>query len=133
MKERLTTQEIVKEDCKREGINFEYFYAGLHAKIASNEMRVMRFGNTLFAYYLLEPGVTDVYIITVDNVPNLIKALKNFHQAMKVAGFKRSVTDVRSKSIMGLLKRAGINFTATPIRQEVNGGMRSGYRVVVED
>jgi len=133
MTHRLTTQEIVKEDCKREGINFEYFYAGLHAKIASNEMRVMRFGNTLFAYYLLEPGVTDVYIITVDKVPDLIKALKNFHQAMKIAGFKRSVTDMKGKSLMGLLRRAGINYTATPIRQEVNGVMKSGYRVVVED
>lgn len=133
MTKRLTTQEIVREDCKREGINFEYFYAGLHAKIASNEMRVMRFGNTLFAYYLLAPGETNVYIITVDKVPDLIKALKNFYAAMKVAGFKRSVTDMKDKSLIGLLKRAGIKFTTTPIRKDINGVMQSGYRLVVED
>ena len=38
MTKRLTTQEIVREDCKREGINFEYFYAGLHAKATTGSI-----------------------------------------------------------------------------------------------
>ncbi len=132
MTDRMTTQEIVKADCKRYGFDFNQVYLGIHAAIKSGQWRVMRHGNTLLLYKLLEPHVAEVHLITADTVPKLVVAIKDFYKAMHAAGFVKTVSTAKDQSIAMMLRRAKVKFTATPTQEMVNGQLVSGYNIVAE-
>jgi hypothetical protein len=87
---QMSVQDIIKADCERYGFDFEKFYVGLLAQIKDGSMRIMRHGNTLLAYYITEPHVAEVHLITADHVPQLVEAIKNLYAAMKKAGFVKT-------------------------------------------
>ena len=124
MKKRMTTQEIVENECKRHNISFKDVYANLYNGIQNNTTRIFRFGNTLFTSVIQQPKVTEVHLFTADNPFQLVKAIKEFMSAMKVAGFKKLITSSDKKSLLVLLKRANVNFSSTPTK--------NGYQIEIE-
>lgn len=132
MTDRMTTQEIVKADCERYGFDFEQFYVGMYAALQSGKWRIMRYGNTLLLYELLEPHVAEVHLITADTIPKLVIAIKEFYKAMHAAGFVKTVSTAKDRQIEMLLRRAKIKFTATPTQEMIDGKMVSGYNIVAE-
>lgn len=110
---QMTTQEIVEHACKREGVPYEHTYVILSKAIESGVMRIMRNGNSLFAYTIPKPHVAEVHLITADTANNIIAALRNFDLAMRKSGFTKIISEVKDIGLFSLLKRAGLLFKAT--------------------
>jgi hypothetical protein len=124
MEKRMTTQDIVEVDCKRHGVPFKTVYANLYNSIKNNSARVFRFGNTLFTSVIQQPKVTEIHLFTADNPFQVVKAIKEFMVAIKVAGFQKLITSSNNKSLLVLLQRANVNFTSTPTK--------NGYQIEIE-
>jgi len=124
MNKRMTIQEIVKYDCEKTGVSFETVYVNLHNGIEDNSTRVFRSGNTLFTSEIQEPKVSEVHLFTADNANQLVKAIKEFVSAMKVAGFVKLITNTNDESLPILLKRANVNFTSMPTQ--------NGFQIEIE-
>lgn len=73
------------------------------------DFRVMRANNTLFAYNNNRDGSVDVAMETADNPRDLIDSIKQFTQAMKIAGFKTGRFEIDNPQIIKALKAAGID------------------------
>ena len=110
---QMTTQEIVEHACKREGVPYEHTYVTIAKALEQGLMRIMRHGNTLFAYTIPKPHVAEVNMLTADNANDLVKAFRNFDLAMRKAGFTKMISDVNDIGIFTILKRAGLMFKTT--------------------
>ena len=73
----------------------------------------MRSGNSLLIYNILQPGVAEVHISTIDSPKELVKAVKEFYEAMLKVGFKKAVTVTNNPQISKVLNAAGINAKVT--------------------
>lgn len=120
----MTIQEIIKYDCDKHGVSFETVYVNLHNAIENNTARVFRSGNTLFTSQIQEPKVSKVHMFTTDKANQLVKAIREFVSAMKVAGFVKLITKTDDKSLLILLKRANVNFTLMPTQ--------NGFQIEIE-
>lgn len=111
---RMSVQDIIKHDLEQSGsdIPFEKVYYALYQMIQSGRTRIMRSGNTLFAYNILEPGVAEFHVINADAPKNLLKNVKEFYEAMKKANFKRGISTTENPQIVKLAQTAGIPITA---------------------
>jgi len=92
----------------------------IHAAMASlvkkdPKFRVMRANNSLFSYYNLGNGNVDVALDTADTPRDLVKSVKQFAQAMKVAKFKRGRFDISNPQIEKVLKMAGLQYKLMPV------------------
>ena len=79
------------------------------------KFRVMRANNSLFSYYNLGNGNVDVALDTADTPRDLVKSVKQFAQAMKVAKFKRGRFDISNPQIEKVLKMAGLQYKLMPM------------------
>ena len=109
--DKKTTQNIVKEYCDRQQIDFEKFYVGLANSIESGQMRIMQHGNTLLAYRITAPHQADVHLITTEPQHQIVESLREFYKAMKVAGFTAVTAELKTPVIASLLAHAGIQFS----------------------
>jgi hypothetical protein len=89
----------------------------------------MRSGNTLFTYSILQPGVAEVHLSTLDNSNKLVTAIQDFYNAMKVAGFKTLVTTTDDSQIARVL-----NVAKLPVRvSQVPGTQgQAQYQLTIE-
>lgn len=106
--QRMSVLNILQKDVEDQGGDFDRVYAALQQGIQSGQMRIMRSGNTLLIYSILEPGVADVHISTADAPQALIKAVKEFYEALKKAGFKKAVSTTDNPQIGRVLQASGI-------------------------
>jgi len=79
------------------------------------KFRVMRANNSLFSYYNLGNGNVDVALDTADTPRDLVKSVKQFAEAMKVAKFKRGRFDISNPQIEKVLKMAGLQYKLMPM------------------
>ena len=111
-KERSTAKadprDIIKADVEKSGGDFNQVYSKLVASTQAGKTRLMRSGNTLLIYNILSPGVAEVHISTMDKPKDLIKAVKEFYEAMTKVGFKSAVTTTNSSEISRVLSAAGV-------------------------
>lgn len=118
----MTTQEIVKKYCEREGDDFKVVYPWLHQQIAAGTVRIMRSGDTLLGYELTNPHEAELFLITSEPQPKIVEALKQFYQGMQKAGFVRATAELKTQGIAPMLRKAGIPFTPTDGNNIVIGG-----------
>ena len=121
--------DILKNDVKQTNSDFDEVYAMLKSGIDSGKMRIMRSGNTLFTYSILQPGVAEVHLSTLDNSNKLVTAIQDFYNAMKVAGFKTLVTTTDDSQIARVL-----NVAKLPVRvSQVPGTQgQAQYQLTIE-
>jgi hypothetical protein len=105
--------DILREDVGRSGGDFNTIYKGLKKGIQSGKMRIMRSNNTLLIYNILQPGIVELHISTMDEPAKLVKSVQELYQAMKVAGFKTGVSTTDNSQIARVLNAANI-----PVRVE---------------
>ena len=77
--------------------------------INDKDFRVMRANNTLFAYNNNRNGSVDILMETVDSPRDLIDSIKQFCDAMKIAGFKFGSFDIDNPQIVKAIKMSGKN------------------------
>ena len=90
------------------------------------DFRVMRANNTLFIYNNNRDGSVDISMETADTPRDLVDSLKQFRQAMKVAGFKTGKFDIDNPQIMKVLRMAGIDIKTQPSGTVLEDGVTPG-------
>ena len=90
------------------------------------DFRVMRANNTLFIYNNNRDGSVDISMETADAPRDLVDSLKQFRQAMKVAGFKTGKFDIDNPQIMKVLRMAGIDIKTQPSGTLLEDGVTPG-------
>jgi hypothetical protein len=78
------------------------------------DFRVMRANNTLFAYNNNRDGSVDIAMETADNPRDLIDSIKQFSQAMKIAGFKIGRFEIDNPQIIKAMQAAGLQASMKP-------------------
>ena len=91
----------------------------IHAAMASlvkkdPNFRVMRANNSLFSYYNLGNGNVDIAMDTADTPKDLVKSIKEFAKAMKIAGFKRGRFSMQNPQIEKVLKMVNLPYKLQP-------------------
>jgi len=91
----------------------------IHAAMASlvkkdPNFRVMRANNSLFSYYNLGNGNVDIAMDTADTPRDLVKSIKEFAKAMKIAGFKKGRFSMQNPQIEKVLKMVNLPYKLQP-------------------
>jgi len=121
--------DIIKNDVDKIGSDFDTVYQNLKQGIDSGKTRIMRSGNTLLIYNIMQPGVADLHISTMDSPDKLVTAVQDLYQAMKVAGFKTGIAITDNSQIARVLNAAKI-----PVKvQQVPGSEgQAQYKLTIE-
>jgi hypothetical protein len=121
--------DIIKNDVEQSGGNFDEVYAKLKSGIDSGKMRIMRSGNTLLIYTIMQPGVAEVHVSTMDSPDKLVGAIQDLYQAMKVAGFKTGVTTTDNSQIARVMNAAKI---PVKVKQVPGSQGQAQYQLTIE-
>jgi len=121
--------DIIRNDAERLGSDFDVVYDRLKKGIESGKMRIMRSGNTLLIYNILQPGVAELHISTMDAPDKLVKSVQDLYQAMKVAGFKTGIANTDNSQIARVLSAAKI---PVRVQQVPNSQGQAQYQLTIE-
>ena len=100
--------DILQQDAEQRGVDFDALYGMLSEDIKAGKTRIMRSGNTLLIYDILQPGVAELHISTVDDATKLVTALQDLYQAMKKANFRMGTAITDNANIAKALNVAKI-------------------------
>ena len=100
--------DILRNEAKQRGVNFNNLHGMLKSDIKSGKTRIMRSGNTLLIYDILQPGVAELHIATMDSPEKLVVAVKDLFEAMKKSGDKKGVSVTDNSQIARVLNVANI-------------------------
>jgi hypothetical protein len=123
---KMSTLDILAKSLARSGQDPKKVQGAMtHLVNTDPKFRVMRSGNTLFSYYNKGNGVADVAMDTAATPQELVKDVKEFAKAMKVAKFHQGRFHMSNPQIERVLKMVGLQYKLQPMP----GGQMS---VVVE-
>jgi hypothetical protein len=100
--------DILKSDVEQSGGDFDSVYEALKQGIDSGKMRIMRSGNTLLIYTIMQPGVAELHVSTMDAPDKLVASVQDLYQAMKKAGFKTGIAVTDNSQIARVMNAAKI-------------------------
>jgi hypothetical protein len=100
--------DILRNEAKQRGVNFNNLHGMLKSDIKSGKTRIMRSGNTLLIYDILQPSVAELHIATMDSPEKLVVAVKDLFEAMKKSGYKKGVSVTDNSQIARVLSAANI-------------------------
>ena len=66
-KEKMSIQDIIKQDAERSGYDFGQVYAALAKKINDGKTRILRHGNSILIYNIVAPQTADIHLATIGN------------------------------------------------------------------
>ena len=121
--------DILKNDVEQSGGNFDEVYAKLKSGIESGKMRIMRSGNTLLIYTIMQPGVAEVHISTMDSPDKLVTSVQDLYQAMKKAGFKTGIAVTDNSQIARVMNAAKI---PVKVNQVPGSQGQAEYQLTIE-
>jgi hypothetical protein len=121
--------DILQQDAEQRGVDFNALYQMLQSDIKSGKTRIMRSGNTLLIYDIMQPGVAELHISTMDAPDKLVKSVTDLFEAMKKAGFKKGVSVTDNSQIARVLNAAKI-----PVKvQQIPGTQgKAEYKLTIE-
>jgi len=134
MKKQKTTEdapmlEILQKEAERTGDDFDTIYQGLQQGIKAGKMRIMRSGNTLLIYNIMQPGMAEFHISSLDDESKISKSLQDLYQAMKIAGFKTLTSTTVDAPIAQAISAAKI---PVKVKQVPNTQGQSEYQLTIE-
>jgi hypothetical protein len=100
--------DILRNDAKQRGVDFNNLHAMLKSDIKRGKTRIMRSGNTLLIYDIVQPGSAELHISTMDSPEKLVVAVKDLFEAMKKSGYKKGVSVTDNSQIARVLNAANI-------------------------
>jgi len=121
--------DILRQDVGRSGGDFNSIYRGLKTGIESGKMRIMRSGNTLLIYDILQPGVAELHIATMDSPEKLVIAVKDLFEAMKKSGYKKGVSVTDNSQIARVLNAANI---PVAVQQMPGKDGKANYQLTIQ-
>ena len=127
--ENMPMLDILKKDVEKSGGDFNTVYQALKQGIDSGKMRILRSGNTLLIYTIMQPGVAEVHISTAETPDKLVASVQDLYQAMKKAGFKQGVTTTDNSQIARVLNAAKI---PVKVQQVPSTQGQAQYQLTIE-
>jgi hypothetical protein len=121
--------DIIKSDVEQSGGNFDEVYAKLKSGIDSGKMRILRSGNTLLIYTIMQPGVAEVHVSTMDEPNKLVGSVQDLYQAMKKAGFKTGIAVTDNSQIARVMSAAKI---PVKVKQVPGTQGQAQYQLTIE-
>lgn len=121
--------DILKNDVEQSGGDFDEVYAKLKSGIESGKMRIMRSGNTLLIYTIMQPGVAEVHVSTMDSPDKLVASVQDLYQAMKKAGFKTGIAVTDNSQIARVMNAAKI---PVKVKQVPGSQGQAEYQLTIE-
>jgi hypothetical protein len=113
---KMSTQDILAKSLARSGQDPKKVHGAMaHLVQTDPKFRVMRSGNTLFSYYNKGNGVADVAMDTAATPQELVKDVKEFAKAMKVAKFHQGRFHMANPQIERVLTMAGLQYKLQPM------------------
>jgi hypothetical protein len=113
---KMSTQDILAKSLARSGQDSKKVHGAMaHLVQTDPKFRVMRSGNTLFSYYNKGNGVADVAMDTAATPQELVKDVKEFAKAMKVAKFHQGRFHMANPQIERVLTMAGLQYKLQPM------------------
>lgn len=112
---RMTVDQILAKSANRGNQDAKEVRQQMSYLVQTNpNFRVMRSGNTLFAYYNKGGGNVEITMDTAATPRELVKDVQEFAKAMKIANFKQGKFDMSNPQIEKLLKMAGVKYKLFP-------------------
>ena len=121
--------DILRNEAKQRGVNFSNLHGMLKSDIKSGKTRIMRSGNTLLIYDILQPGVAELHIATMDSPDKLVIAVKDLFEAMKKSGYKKGVSVTDNSQIARVLSAANI---PTIVQQMPRKDGKANYQLTIQ-
>lgn len=121
--------DILKNDVEQSGGDFDEVYAKLKSGIESGKMRIMRSGNTLLIYTIMQPGVAEVHVSTMDSPDKLVASVQDLYQAMKKSGFKTGIAVTDNSQIARVMNAAKI---PVKVKQVPGSQGQAEYQLTIE-
>ena len=113
---KMSTQDILTKSLARSGQDPKKVHAAMSLLVKNDpKFRVMRSGNSLFSYYNKGNGAVDVAMDTAATPQELVKDVKEFAKAMKIAKFRQGTFHMTNPQIERVLKMAGLNYKLQPM------------------
>jgi hypothetical protein len=106
--QRISTEDIIRQGAESNGENFDVLYQAIEQGIQDGNIRILRHNNTLLVYAIVEKGVAEIHLYSVDQPPAMIEAFKSFYHAFKVSGFKSLHSIIEDPQLIRLIKMAKI-------------------------
>ena len=130
---RMEVIDILKQTVGKQGKNPIQVYNAM-ADLVNNDpdFRIMRANNTLFAYNNNKDGSVDFSYESADDPQSLADSIKQFSQAMKVAGFKIGRFDVEDAGMLNAFKQSGVNMKTRPSGSVMDDGRTPALIGMVE-
>jgi len=120
----MTTQEIFQKcpELKKNGYDWKDIYAKvMHLINTTNQVRVIRAGNSLFLIVITGPHQAEVSMFNADKPFQFAKNFRHFARSMEVAGY-RYVTGVTDNlPTLQLIKRFGYPIKIQTLGKDENG------------
>jgi hypothetical protein len=121
--------DILRNEAKQRGVNFSNLHGMLKSDIKSGKTRIMRSGNTLLIYDILQPGVAELHIATMDSPDKLVIAVKDLFEAMKKSGYKKGVSVTDNSQIARVLSAANI---PVAVQQMPGKDGKANYQLTIQ-
>lgn len=113
---KMSAQDILAKSLARSGQDSKKVHGAMSLLVRNDpKFRVMRSGNTLFSYYNKGNGVADVAMDTAATPQELVKDVKEFAKAMKVAKFHQGRFHMANPQIERVLTMAGLQYKLQPM------------------
>lgn len=124
LKNRMSVEDILRQDVERTGGNFDAVYESLSKAINEGKTRILRHNNSLLVYNITKKGVAEVHMATVEKPAEIVEAIKSFVHAFKIAGFTLLHSEIDDLQIVRLIEMAKI-----PVQSHQTQG---GYQITIE-
>ena len=115
MAQRMEPIDIIATSLRGSRQDPNKIYAAMASLVKKDpNFRVMRANNSLFSYYNLGNGSVDIALDTADTPRDLVKSIKEFAKAMKIAGFKKGRFSMQNPQIEKVLKMVNLPYKLQP-------------------
>jgi hypothetical protein len=113
----MTTQDIVKQSVQRDhpGEDWENIYAHLHAGLKSPHFRMLRRRDSLLFFQVESPVASNIHLYTMDDQNELKASLKEFFNALTMAGYTKGTGRLKNPALLRILRMAGLKVDQTKI------------------
>jgi hypothetical protein len=129
----LSPFEIIKQDIEKFnlGLDPRHTYATILEMIKKPEFRVLRANNTIMVIHNHGDGTGDAMMFTADKPQMFVKSLRHFNRGLKVAKYHQMTFTSSGIAIEPLMKRAGLQYKAVPVKIKSGDKVIDGQRVTV--
>ena len=122
--QRASVEDIIRQGTQANGENFDEIYSAIEKGIQNGRVRILRHKNTLCVYVILQKGVAEVHLYSIDQPPAMIDAFKDFYHAFQISGFKSLHSTIDNPQLIRLIQMANI-----PVHAKQT---QDGYEITTE-